>query len=127
MTLRKPEEEGRQVSRKAWRGLQGQAPRGSAQPPGQPPPTPPTSLPRFPQTHRHETPCVQSVDVSSAAFFWSRSPQSSHRVRSWRSPSLSTCGFLQVSDHWLTRPSFPQGVHPLTPMLQSAESLSFHH
>lgn len=78
---------GQTGERMAWRGLQGRAPRGSAQPPGPAPPPHPPPLPRFPQTHRLRNHHVCKVLMYHQLLsFGQKSPQSSHRVRSWWSP-----------------------------------------
>lgn len=74
MTLRKPEEEGRQVSARRGEGCKGGRLGAQLSRRGGPS-TPPTSTPHVSSdAQTSEPPCVQSVDVSSAAFFWSKVP-----------------------------------------------------
>lgn len=96
---------------------------GSAQPASGPAPPPhPPPLPGF---LRHVCKVLLYHPLLS---FGQKSPQSSHRARSWRSPWSFHCGFVQVSDHWLTPPpSFPRGAPPTPPrcsLLRACNSIS---
>lgn len=102
---------GQTEERVAQRGPQGRAARGSAQPAsGWAPPPHPPPLPRFPQTR------VQSVDLSSAAFLWSKVPpkfpSGQELVESLVFP-LWLCAGVRPLAH--AAPQLSTGVHPPPP------------